>query len=149
MDNGINLNVDYILGSLYQIYTEAGGEFGVSLLVGGTWVTGMAIHGRAWFEQLAKVVDEAERGAEMGSIFRTIGRAAYPAESEVEAGEAEPVESNRPLGFIHLRDAKAVRDLDTMIPAVGGLLRVKFAAIDAWMLGNFGPEGYQPPPPPL
>jgi hypothetical protein len=64
-------------------------NLGISLLIGGSWLTGSMIGGRMWFDQLARLLDNrTESGA--GSVFQQIGEIAYPSESERLAAGGPP-----------------------------------------------------------
>ena len=147
MDEEYSPNHDYLLSTLYRTFTDAGAEFGVTVLVGGSWITGMAIAGRAWMEQVGKFIDD-QTGTELGLVFRTIGQTLYPADSEIEAGHSEAVPEDRPTAYLHLRDARSV-DPSGLVPDTGGLIRLRFSAVDGWLMGNLAPQGYKPPPPPI
>ena len=137
---------DPVLAALYAAFVGAGGEIGVSLLVGGGWITGMLCSPRSWFEQVAFVVDEGTEG-EMGLVFRMIGRSTYPTDDEVDAGVADPRPDDQNVGFLHLRDARAIGPTGS-VPSDGrGLLRLRIEQVDGWMIGNLGEPGYSPPPP--
>lgn len=136
---------DNVLGALYEAITNDGDEFGLSLLVGGTWIAGMAISGRAFFNQVAARVDADGPG--MGASIRALGQHVYPAEIEVDAGVAREPEA-RPKMFIHLRDARTLAPgLGQPTPVDGGHFRCRLDRVDAWLLGILGPPGYTVPPP--
>lgn len=74
--------VDVVLGALVKAVNRGEtSNLGISLVVGGTWLTGSMIGGRMWFDQLGQLV-ERETSNEAGQLFRLIGRVAYPSESE-------------------------------------------------------------------
>ena len=110
---------DETLMILYRAIAEdLGGEFGVSLLVGGSWLSGVAISGRAWWSQMAETIRQTPRGGGLEEAFETLGRMIYPSVTEVEAGAADPVDENRPLTYIHLRDARLFTGADMIVPVV-------------------------------
>ncbi len=137
---------DLMLASFVNLANEATiGELGISLVVGGTWLTGQLIGARAWFEGLAHSLDEAGTG-DFGDVIRMLGAQVYPSESEREAaGELE----EEPLlpGFLHLREAQLVGSDGRTVPTRGGYVRVRLEEVAGWMLGRIAPVGYQPPPP--
>jgi hypothetical protein len=139
--------VDHTLGVLYQVITTPGGEFSVSLLVGGQWLSGMAISGRAWWTQMAETLRQSGRGSGLDEAFDALGRMNYPAEIEVEAGVAPEFDEDRPIGFIHLRDARVHPAVGNEMPSEGTLIRCSLRHVAAWFIGQFGPEGYMPPAP--
>lgn len=146
-DNGVP-GGDRVLASLYEAITTDGREFGVTLLVGGSWLTGMAINGRAWWNQLAEAVRQSARGGGLDGTLRQLGQQLYPAEIEVEAGLAPPGDAAQVGGYIHLRDASLrFPGADAGMPTPGSFVRVRLDEVQAWMLGNLGPADYVPPPP--
>jgi hypothetical protein len=136
---------DPLLACLYKaIAHDNHGEFGVTLLTGGAWLSGMAISGRSWFEHVAKLA--SGQGSDADQTFKMIGQQLYPGEVEVEAGVVEPPPADRRIGFIHLRDARLFHG-DASLPTDGGLVRIRLDAIDGWVFGTLGPAGYKSPPP--
>jgi hypothetical protein len=137
---------DPVLAVLYSAVTSSGGEVGMSLLVGGTWVSGMLCSPRSWYEQVAHLVDQSTDGG-FGLVFRELGRNIYPTDDEVEAGVAESRPDDRPIGFLHLRDARTVSTSGTVPTDMGGLLRLRIEQVDGWLVGNLGEPGYKTPAP--
>lgn len=121
-------------------------NLGVSLLVGGSWLTGSMIGGRMWFDQLAQMVD-AQTGSDGGQLFHMIGEAAYPSESERSAAGRAPLDADP--GFLHLRDARLLTGAAVRVPDPGGLVRVKLSSIDGWSVGILDPRARRPPFPPV
>ena len=139
---------DLMLASFVNLAnTGAIGELGVSLVIGGGWVTGQLIGARAWFEGLAHSLDEAGTG-DFGEVIRMLGAQVYPSASEREAA-GEPEEETVLPGFLHLRDAQLVGTDGRTVPTRGGFVRVRLEEVAAWMLGRIAPVGYQPSPPPV
>ena len=137
---------DLMLASFVNLAnTGTIGELGVSLIIGNGWVTGQLIGARAWFEGLARSLEEAGTG-DFAEVIRMLGAHVYPSESEREAaGEVEP----DPVlpGFLHLREAQVVGSDGRTVPTRGGYVRVRLEEVAGWMLGRIAPVGYQPPPP--
>ncbi|MEW6154787.1 MAG: hypothetical protein AB1673_12455 [Actinomycetota bacterium] len=120
-------------------------ELGLSMVVGGAWVTGQLVGARAWFEGLARSLDDTGSSSGFGDVIRMVGAQVYPSESErLAAGELD----DDPLlpSFLHLRDAHVVGGDGRGVPTRGGFVRVRVDSVAAWMLGRIGPVGYQPPP---
>jgi hypothetical protein len=117
-------------------------NLGISLLVGGSWVTGSMIGGRMWFDQLAQVVD-AQTGSDGGQLFHAIGETAYPSESERSAAGLAPLDADP--GFVHLRDARLLTGAAVRVPEPGGLVRLKLSSIDGWMVGILDLRVRRPP----
>jgi len=120
-------------------------NLGISLLVGGTWLTGSMIGGRMWFDELARLVD-AQTGSDGGRLFNVIGETAYPSDSERSAAGLAPLDADP--GFIHLRDARLLTGAAVRVPDPGGLVRVKLSSVDGWLAGILDPRAFRPVPPP-
>ncbi len=118
-------------------------DLGVSLLVGGSWLTGSMVGGRMWFDQLAHLID-SQTGNEAGTLFRTIGETAYPSESERLAAGQDPVLPEP--SFVHLRDARLLTGSAVRVPEHGGLIRVRLSSIEGWMVGVLDPRLPRPTP---
>src|SRR5215213_4345257 len=77
---------DLMLASFVNLANQGTlGELGLSLVVGGAWMTGQLIGARAWFEGLARSLDEAGTAGDFGDLIRLVGAQVYPSESEREA----------------------------------------------------------------
>lgn len=140
---------DLMLASFANLANQGTiGELGVSLLIGGTWLTGQLVGARAWFEGLARSLDEAGTAGPFGDVIRMVGAQVYPSESEREAAGDQELESPLP-SYLHLRDAHVLAPAGSAVPTRGGFVRVRVDEVAAWMLGRIGPVGYQPPPPPV
>jgi len=121
-------------------------NLGISLLVGGSWLTGSLIGGRMWFDQLAQLVDD-QTGSDGGRLFTTIGQKAYPSDSEQSAAGQPQLDADP--GFAHLRDARLLTGAAVRVPDPGGLVRVKLSSIDGWLVGILDPRARRPLPPPV
>lgn len=137
---------DKILAALCSAVTSAGGEVGISLLLGGNWLTGMLCSPRSWYQQVAHLVDQ-ESDSGFGVVFRELGRAVSPTDDEIEAAVATPTPDES--GYLHLRDARTFSASGTPVPESGALIRVRIERVDAWAFGSIGPPGYEPPAPPV
>ncbi len=139
--------VDLVLSVLVKaVNTGETSNLGVSLLVGGSWLTGSMIGGRMWFDQLAQLVDE-KTGGEGGQLFHMIGETAYPSESERLAVGKAPLDADP--GFVHLRDARLLSGAAVRVPEPGGLVRIKLSSIDGWLIGILDPRARPPVAPPV
>jgi hypothetical protein len=116
-------------------------NLGISLLLGGSWLTGSMIGGRMWFDELARLID-AKTGREDGQLFRAIGETAYPSESERLAAGQAPLEAEP--GFLHLREARLLTGSAVRVPEPGGLVRVKLSSVDGWLVGILDPRARRP-----
>jgi hypothetical protein len=139
---------DLMLASFANLANEASiGELGVSLVVGGAWLTGQLVGARAWFEGLARSLQET--GAEgFADVIRMVGAQVYPSESEREAA-GDVIDETILPAFLHLRDAFVLGPSGRPVPSQGGFVRVRVDDVSAWMLGRIAPAGYQPSPPPV
>lgn len=131
---------DLMLASFVNLANQAAiGELGLSLLVGGEWLTGQLVGARLWFEGLAQSLDETGATGEFGDVIRMVGAQVYPSESErMAAGESDD-DPNLP-SFIHLREAFLIRADGRRVPSHGGYIRVRVDSVSAWMLGRIGPK---------
>ncbi|MGH9224067.1 MAG: hypothetical protein ACRD2W_09875 [Acidimicrobiales bacterium] len=139
---------DLMLASFANLANQATiSELGISLVVGGAWITGQLIGARAWFEGLARSLDEAGSVGGFGDVIRMVGAQVYPSDSEREAA-GDPAEDPLLPAFLHLRDAHVISGDGRGVPTRGGYMRLRVDEVAAWMLGRIGPVGYQPPPVP-
>lgn len=140
--------VDLVLSVLTKAVNNGEtSNLGVSLLVGGSWLTGSMIGGRMWFDQLAQLID-AQTGSDDGRLFHLIGETAYPSESERLAAGQPPLDTEP--GFLHLREARLLTGSAVRVPDPGGLVRIKLSSIDGWLIGILDPRAHrQPAPPPV
>ncbi len=139
---------DLMLASFVNLANQGSiEELGISLVVGGGWITGQLVGARAWFEGLARSLDEAGAASGFGDVMREVGAQVYPSESEREAAGELDDDVALP-SFLHLRDAQLIGGEGRPVPSRGGFVRVRLEEVAAWMLGRIGPVGYQPPPAP-
>ena len=116
------------------------GELGISLVVGGCWLTGQLVGARLWFEGLARSLDESGAPEEFSDVIRMVGAHVYPSESEREAIGGAGGDGDGALpSFLHLRDACLVSPDGRRVPTGGGFVRVRVDEVTAWMLGRIGP----------
>lgn len=106
-------------------------EFGLSVLVGGSWVAGVAISGERWY----------------GMVRSQLAEALEVPSDEPAAPTATQEEADALLdGFLHLRDARVWQGGDGL-PGDGGLVRVRVEDISAWTFGTVRPFGEYASPP--
>ena len=130
--------VDLVLVALVKAVNKGEtSNLGVSLLVGGSWLTGSMIGGRMWFDELGRLID-AQTGSDGGQLFHLIGETAYPSESERAAAGQEPLETEP--GFLHLRHGRLLTGAAVRVPEPGGLVRVRLASVDGWLVGILDPR---------
>jgi hypothetical protein len=139
---------DLMLASFANLANQASiEEMGLSLLVGGTWLTGQLVGARAWFEGLARSLDDAGAPGGFGDVIRMVGASVYPSESEREAAGELPEDPILPA-FLHLRDANVIGTDGRSVPTLGGYVRVRVDEVAAWMLGRISPIGRPAATPP-
>jgi hypothetical protein len=130
--------VDRVLAVLVRAVNKGEtSNLGISLLVGGSWLTGSMIGGRMWFDHLGQLVD-TETGSDSGRLFHMIGETAYPSESERLAEGKAPIDAEP--GFVHLQGARVLTGAAVRVPDPGGLVRVKLSSVDGWLIGILDPR---------
>jgi len=135
--------VDAVLALLVKAVNRGEtSDLGISLLVGGSWLTGSMIGGRMWFDQLGQLVD-SQAGGEGGSLFHQIGQTAYPSESERMAADRPPDDPEP--SFMHLRNARLLTGSAVRVPETGGLVRVRLSSIQGWLIGVLDPRAHRAP----
>nr|WP_288356451.1 gas vesicle accessory protein GvpU [uncultured Pseudomonas sp.] len=129
---------DWFLSMLVKIANNGPGEFGVTLNVGGSIISGMLISGRKYFDEFAKQFATPFRGenedSESPSIEATLKQFGqiYDKTENEETDDKE----NNPVSYIHLRDAN-IFFRDGTIPTNQGVLwRGKLSSVDGFSLGN-------------
>jgi hypothetical protein len=138
--------VDLVLTVLVRAVNKGEtSNIGISLLIGGSWLTGSMIGGRMWFDQLAQLID-TQTGNDGGQLFHRIGETAYPSESERLAAGKTPLDAEP--GFVHLQHARLLTGAAIRVPDPGGLVRIKLSSIDGWLIGILDPRGHRPSQPP-
>lgn len=125
---------DWLLENLVIMANELGTEYGVTLLVGGTIVTGVIISGRSYFEQFA----EEAAGMYADTETAKAAKEAYLSHKDFypprAAGDDNP---SIPANYIHLRDAKFIANGHSPIPNNRGVLwRARLSCVDAFNLGT-------------
>ncbi len=70
---------DYLLAVFVSIINAGKmGELGISLLIGGQWLSGQLVAARDWFEGLGAYLDRIPMTGELGEMVRASGTRAYP-----------------------------------------------------------------------
>jgi hypothetical protein len=143
--------IDPVLQVFIRIMHRADVQLSITVLVGGSWLSGTLIPPRMYMEELAAHIGRlaGKQGEAVGTFFTTIGRIAFPAEAEIEAGIAEPPPDDDEVGpwHFHLRDARTVTPSGS-VPTARCYLRIRLADVAAWSIGEFSAPGYRSPPPP-
>ncbi|WP_374470257.1 hypothetical protein [Phenylobacterium sp.] len=124
---------DWYLAWLVNM-SDFGVEHAVTLHVSGAIITGTLISGRSFFRELA----ELTRGRGVpgdGTITDTMATS-YEAFAENMYPETQESDRpTRPVGYVHLRNARVITGEGTVIPRNGTLWRGKASAIDGVALG--------------
>ncbi|MEA2717933.1 MAG: hypothetical protein QOI56_351 [Actinomycetota bacterium] len=146
--------VDPMLQLFVRLMNSLDVQLGVTVLVGGSWVSGTLIPPRTFTEEVgADLVDKAGAEAEgLQQFFGELGRQWFPRESEVGAApDAAPREGprgeDRPF-HLHLRHARMVTTGGS-IPMDGAYMRIRLAEVTGWVVGDFSStHPFRPPTPP-
>jgi hypothetical protein len=144
--------VDPMLQLFVRLMNSLDVQLGVTVLVGGSWVSGILIPPRTFTEEAGTdLVEKAGAEAEgLQQFFRELGRQWFPSESEVEA--APPTaqttrREDRPF-HLHLRNARMVTTTGA-IPVDGAYMRIRLAEVTGWVVGDFSAtQPFRPPMPP-
>jgi hypothetical protein len=118
---------DWFLESLVNIANETEVGVGVTLLVGGTVVTGTLASGKQYFEGLASMKFEGNR--EIGDVLRQVF---------ADAGQALPPAGEEAPQYVHLRDARVVTTAGTLPTNEGMWWRGQLSEVDAFWVGSLG-----------
>lgn len=131
---------DWFLQSIIEVVIAHGVEFGITLVVGGSVVSGILISGKKFFEEIGNAtlaMSEIE-----GDIQSVLGNGWKQYTSIYDAPKNAPDDwQGPPTGFIHLKDARFFAPGQQPIPTRQGLLwRGKLEAIDGFSFGNFSAD---------
>jgi len=128
-------------------------QLGLTVLVGGSWMSGILIPPRVFTEEAgAELVEKAGDQAEgLQMFFQELGRQWFPNEAELEAeagtGDDAPRREDRPF-HLHFRNARLVTTTGS-IPVDGAYMRIRLAEVSGWVIGDFSAtHPFQPPMPP-
>ncbi len=144
--------VDPMLQLFVRLMNSLDVQLAVTVLVGGSWVTGTLIPPRTFTEESgAELVEKAGAEAEgLQVFFRELGRHWFPSDAELEAETAAgtgPRRDDRPF-HLHLRKARLVSTTGT-IPLDGAYMRIRLADVAGWVIGDFSAtHPFLPPTPP-
>jgi hypothetical protein len=143
--------VDPMLQLFVRLMNNLDVQLGLTVFVGGSWVSGVLIPPRTFTEEsgaelVAKAGPEAE-GLQL--FFQELGRHWFPSEAEqAEAGDDPgPKRDDRPF-HLHLRNARMVTTAGA-VPIDGTHMRIRLAEVSGWVIGDFSStQPYRPPMPP-
>jgi hypothetical protein len=144
--------VDPMLQLFVRLMNSLDVQLGVTVLVGGSWVSGILIPPRTFTEEAgAELVEKAGAEAEgLQLFFRELGRHWFPKESEIEGQTpASPPSRGEDRPFhLHLRNARMVTTSGS-IPVDGAYMRIRLTEISGWVIGDFSAvQPFRPPAPP-
>lgn len=133
---------DWLLSRFVSMANTQGVSIGVTLVVGGSLVTGLIIGGREYFREMGAALARAT-GSDPDAGAEDFGRSVedlYPTapdEGDEARRKEEGQEPRTRVKFIHLRNARVLHGT-TMIPEnfQGHLWRGRIAAVDGFMLGE-------------
>ena len=129
-EQGMDVERDWFLQQLVSLANRGTGVQ-VTLVVGGSMVSGTLIGGKQYFEGVGKTLASAtvnDAGGFSGDLQKQIA-SSYAGLGEQAYAEERPAMS---LGFVHLRDA-SVWHGETHTPH--SLWRVRLSAVDGFSLG--------------
>ena len=144
--------VDPMLQLFVRLMNSLDVQLGLTVLVGGSWVSGILIPPRTFTEEAgAELVEKAGAEAEgLQMFFHELGRQWFPTEAELppEPGAAPGGRGEDRPFHLHLRKARMVTTSGT-IPVDGAYMRVRLAEVSGWVIGDFSAtHPFRPPTPP-
>ncbi len=120
------------------IMAQRGGEIGVSLFVGGAWISGNITTERKFLDNATSEIGEAVSKATGGEVnAKSLRRSVFKHLLE-DAEEAETANPMSMSGFIYLTDVQTKRE-DAVSISPTAIMRVTIASIDAVMAGRLIP----------
>lgn len=131
---------DWLLSQLVSLVNDFQLEFGVTLNVHGTIVSGTMIGGKQYLEEMAGLMgasstSEQGDGTTFEQVMAEFFRSWIPL-LDKRKGTDDEIPAPAPR-YIHLRDARTLMGGGTIVPSKGGVLwRGRVAAIDGFSLGS-------------
>lgn len=130
---------DWFLVMLLNIVNQGTIEFGLTLNVGGSVISGTLISGKKYFSEFAKqfsnaigTPEEASNEPSIEESFRKLG----DIYDLPEGKQGEELKNQAPVTYIHLRDANVFFKDGTIPTGVGVFWRGKLSSVDGFSLGN-------------
>lgn len=125
-------SVDWFLQNLVGIVNKSTLEIGITLVVGGSIVSGRLVGGKKYFETFAREFSEAWNGESKESIYDAFAK---HGERYVQDDDEEKQNSSPPQ-FIHLIDSRCFLPGQQPLPTNKGVLwRGKINAVSGFSLG--------------
>lgn len=136
--NDVNIigSKDWFLQSTIETIINSGVEMGITLIVGGTIVSGTLIDGRKFFIELGDALTADSKSA--GDSYETLGTGWKEFAALYDKPENAPEDWSPPsAGFIHLRDARYHAPGQNPLPTHKGVLwRGKLSSVDGFNIGS-------------
>ena len=127
-------SVDWYLLHLVSLANENGLEFGLTLTVGGSIVSGTLISGKKYFETFASDLSSAWPGDEDA---KEIIRSSFAGWSAIYNRKKEDDDDRPPPQYIHLSNARVHTPQGSLPTNTGVLWRGKINAVSGFSLGSF------------
>jgi hypothetical protein len=127
------ISLDWYLQHLVKLANDTGLEFGITLSVGGSVVSGTLISGRKYFDKFASEFSASWPGQDKEEIKSSISKigAIYDKPDNEEDRLVNP-----PPQFIHLANARIFHGREMLPSSVGVLWRGKLNAVSGFSLGS-------------
>lgn len=145
-------SIDPMLRVLVDVCNNAPLQVGVSVLLGGAWVSGTLISPRMFTTEMADEMSRRDADV-LRPFFDQAGRLWFPAEVETDKADADAArtddeddDDDRKLPLhLHLRHARVFNGGSEPVPVDGFYMRIRLEHVAAWTLGVLGPPGYKAP----
>lgn len=124
-------SVDWFLQNLVNIANKSGLEFGVTLVVGGSILSGRLISGKKYFETFAKEFADAFPGDSREGIYESFAQ-----HGEIYSQSNDENDDSPPPQFIHLIDSRCFYPGNQLPNNKGVLWRGKINAVSGFSLGQ-------------
>jgi hypothetical protein len=111
-------------------------KMGMTLLIGGTWISGNLISGEVFFEKSAAQFDGAAQAAtsDIGGFLRSWGAETYS--NADPTGDLVEDPNYPPPMYLHLDDVYRLSELNGPVLQMNMLLRAKISSVEAWSWGS-------------
>ncbi len=146
-----NQRSDWFLEQFVSLFNESGGAIGVTLTVGGTFISGTLISPEDYFKELGSQLEEAlkrsgtsaDHSRKIGEFVQSRGKYEPPSE-EVEKAAAKaafeagvfPI-SGTQRAYIHLKNAYVLVPGEGKRVFRGGLWRGRISAVEGFLVGEW------------
>jgi hypothetical protein len=124
-------SVDWFLQRLVSIVNESGVEFGITLVVSGSIVSGRLVSGKKYFETFAKEFSDPMAEDSRASVYQAFAQYGEIYSSSEGEGSDTP-----PPQFIHLLDSRCYFPGNQLPSNRGVAWRGKINAVSGFSLGQ-------------